>query len=294
MGWPPVLTQYLSERSDRANPFIYSILYIFNPFHTFGRHYDLDSLVYDFEWNRVALPLSETISSVVLPIRYMCRTKLVLPLAGPILVYDGNDFYSHHRRVDILHPVARQMGLSSNSSRYAYDLCVINNDFRLFDIDPQNLDNWYSHNANVYSPADGVVVAARDSVKDNSFANGNVIPGSKLSLADPGSFSGNYIIIDHENGEYSLLAHFKKGSLRVKTGDRVKQGQLLGSVGFSGSTGNVVHLHYELRNSSSIVAAEGLPSQFLLFTNVNGLSKRTSATIETGEIVKSDFKYQGR
>jgi hypothetical protein len=35
------------------------------------------------------------------------------------------------------------------------------------------------------------------------------------------------VIIDHGNGEFSLLGHLRQGSLRVKIGDRIRQGQAI-------------------------------------------------------------------
>ena len=68
-------------------------------------------------------------------------------------------------------------------------------------------------------------------------------------------------MINHGNGEFSLLAHFKAGSVRVKLGDHVKQGQLLGKLGSSGDT-NTPHLHYQLQSGPNIVWSDGLPASF--------------------------------
>ncbi len=38
-------------------------------------------------------------------------------------------------------------------------------------------------------------------------------------------------LLDHGTGEYSSLGHMHRGTVRVKTGDRVKQGDLLGQIG---------------------------------------------------------------
>lgn len=77
-----------------------------------------------------------------------------------------------------------------------------------------------------------------------------------------GSYSsyGEYIIINHHDGTMTLYAHGKPGSRLVKTGDEVKQGQQIMSVG---NTGNVLprptasnpkggaHLHFEVRINGS-------------------------------------------
>lgn len=63
----------------------------------------------------------------------------------------------------------------------------------------------------------------------------------------PSSY-GEYVVINHGNGISTLYAHMQRGSRKVKEGDVVSQGQVLGLVGMTGSaTGN--HLHLELRRN---------------------------------------------
>ncbi|TXK70636.1 M23 family metallopeptidase [Paenibacillus sp. N3.4] len=62
-----------------------------------------------------------------------------------------------------------------------------------------------------------------------------------VALAEPLYLTGNSIYIDHGMGLFSQYAHLSE--LRVKTGDRVKQGDIIGLVGTTGfSTGP--HLHF--------------------------------------------------
>ncbi len=57
---------------------------------------------------------------------------------------------------------------------------------------------------------------------------------------------GNYIIINHHDGTYTLYAHGQKGSICVSEGQSVSQGQQIMRVGSTGnSTGP--HLHFEVR-----------------------------------------------
>ncbi|HAA84952.1 MAG TPA: hypothetical protein DCE14_01190 [Kosmotogaceae bacterium] len=77
---------------------------------------------------------------------------------------------------------------------------------------------------------------------------------------NPVSLFGNHVIIDHENGEYSLLAHLMKGSLKVKKGQRVERNTRIADLGLSGCT-SWCHLHHELRESAEF-DCHGLPSSF--------------------------------
>lgn len=54
---------------------------------------------------------------------------------------------------------------------------------------------------------------------------------------------GQVVIIDHKNGYYTMYAHMVKGSQRVKTGDVVKRGQVIGGMGATGQVTGV-HLHF--------------------------------------------------
>lgn len=58
-------------------------------------------------------------------------------------------------------------------------------------------------------------------------------------------FKGNRIVIEHNNGEYSAYEHLKYKGSKVKVGQIVKKGQL---IGYSGNTGysSCPHLHFEV------------------------------------------------
>lgn len=59
---------------------------------------------------------------------------------------------------------------------------------------------------------------------------------------------GNYVIIDHGNGTRTLYAHMVNGSIVVKPGQVVSQGEKIGTMGSTGrSTGT--HLHFEIIGS---------------------------------------------
>ena len=88
----------------------------------------------------------------------------------------------------------------------------------------------------------GIDVPAPKGVKILSAKSGVVL----TSAYNKGGY-GNYVVVDHGNGNTTLYAHMS--SRAVKAGDVVKQGQVLGYVGTTGrSTGN--HLHYEIRENN--------------------------------------------
>ncbi len=75
---------------------------------------------------------------------------------------------------------------------------------------------------------------------------------------------GNYISIDHEDGEYSHYAHLATGLFLVRDGERVQQGQRLAVVGNSGYTlgnGGGYHVHVHVTRSP-LISAQSVPFQF--------------------------------
>ena len=80
----------------------------------------------------------------------------------------------------------------------------------------------------IYAPADGTVYLARDGQGSSSSPD-----------------YGNYVMIQHAAGVWTLSAHMLKGSVRVKKGEMVKRGQVLGLMGSSGYSFGC-HDHFEV------------------------------------------------
>jgi murein DD-endopeptidase MepM/ murein hydrolase activator NlpD len=75
---------------------------------------------------------------------------------------------------------------------------------------------------------------------------------------------GNYITVDHGDGEYSHYAHLAPGTFVVKNGQRVEQGQALATVGNSGYTlgeGGGYHVHVHVTRAFPI-ASQSVPFRF--------------------------------
>jgi hypothetical protein len=80
---------------------------------------------------------------------------------------------------------------------------------------------------------------------------------------------GNYISIDHGNGEFSHYAHLASGTFVVKNGEHVEQGQALATAGNSGYTlgeGGGYHVHVSVTRALPI-ASSSIPFQFEDFPN---------------------------
>jgi hypothetical protein len=257
---------------------------VFNPFHSFAPFISLKKLRYEFSFFAKAQKQEHKYEVFVTPVLYETKTSLILPVKEKLIVNSGHDFYAHHRRLDYLHPIARLLGFTANFMRYGYDFFVINEDGERYRREGATNEDWFGFGAQVYAPGSGRVVAASGDYPED-------LGGRNLSVekikADPMLFYGNHVVIDHLNGEYSMLAHLKQGSVRVKVGEAVKQGQMVAQVGTSGSA-EQPHLHYELRTGSDF-KSEGVPSYFRNFRRFLGSEsiEVKKGRIDTGDIVRS-------
>jgi murein DD-endopeptidase MepM/ murein hydrolase activator NlpD len=96
------------------------------------------------------------------------------------------------------------------------------------------------------------------------------------------SVIGNYVVLRHAGNEYSHYAHLKQGSVRVKTGDSVTRGQILGHLGQTGNS-TEPHLHFQLTDGPDPMYSRGVPIVFKSLV-VEGLGF-VGRPLQTGWIV---------
>lgn len=135
------------------------------------------------------------------------------------------------------------------NQRYAYDLVRVKN-CATFEGTGLVNENYYAFGADIVSPLHGKVVKVVDGIKDNT-------PG-EMDEQHP---AGNYIIIEHPNEEYSMIAHIKKDSIVVNEGDLVKEWQLLGQCGNSGNSSEA-HIHFQVMDRPQFDDAKSIRIQF--------------------------------
>jgi hypothetical protein len=98
----------------------------------------------------------------------------------------------------------------------------------------------------VKAAAAGVVAKTREGIDDKM-----VMTEADVARVNPIGL-GNVVIIDHGEGWQTIYAHMRKGSLKVRSGDRIEAGTPLGEVGLSGLT-EYPHVHFEVRHSGKVV-----------------------------------------
>lgn len=136
------------------------------------------------------------------------------------------------------------------NERWAYDILI-----PLAEVKSSKLKDYGIYGARVMAPASGTVVSINNDEKD-------LVPGSD----DFQSMAGNHIYLRlDETGTFLVLAHLKKGSIKVKEGQHVNEGEFLAQVGNSGSSSEPhLHIHHQRQDPSkiSMFLAEGLPLYF--------------------------------
>ncbi len=171
---------------------------------------------------------------------YRTKTDLRMPFDSEWLVLWGGRSIRDNYHAD------------TPNQRFAYDFLITQNGLQYSGDGSRNEDH-YCFGEPIVAPGAGVVLDSESNIPDN-------LPGEE-NMEQP---HGNYIIIDHENGEYSILAHLRQGTVSMHAGDRVIAGTFLGQCGNSGGS-DLPHLHYHIQNTPDFddnMGAAGLPIQF--------------------------------
>lgn len=167
---------------------------------------------------------------------------------GPWLAANGPANFSGHRRA-----LVSINGSNFIAQRFAIDWVMLFEDGGTWKKDQLINSNYRCYGVEALAVADGVVIAVKDGIPEN-------VPGAE-SRAVPitlETIGGNHVILDLGEGRFAFYAHLQPGSLRVKVGDRVTRGQVLGLVGNSGNS-TEPHLHFHLCNANSPLGSEGIP-----------------------------------
>lgn len=128
----------------------------------------------------------------------------------------------------------------------------------------------YSQLDYITAHSDGVVVAYRNNY---------------TTTDKTGNSYGNYVKIKHDNNYYTLYAHMSYKSVTVKTGDKVKQGQV---IGYMGNTGHSFggHLHFEVYRGNELINPTTYLTNNLPIESVNSTLK-----YKIGDIVNIKSVY---
>lgn len=148
------------------------------------------------------------------------------------------------------------------ASRFAIDWVRLGTDGRMYDGDLGSNASYYGYGAEVLAVADGRVVSVRDDIPDNfgDRRNGAV----RLTMQ---TIPGDSVVEEIGPRLYAVYDHLQPCSLRVRTGQQVRSGQVLARLGNSGST-LAPHLHFQLMDGPGHNAAEGVPYELRAFADL--------------------------
>lgn len=163
--------------------------------------------------------------------RYPVRFRL--PFRGAWLCTQGNDGAHTHR----------------DEWRHGLDFEVRGRDDALFAGAGADVRDYHAYGLPVVAAADGVVAKVIDGVPDNAIGRMDLVHNW-----------GNVVVLWHAAGLYSVVAHLKAGSLKVREGDAVRAGQQLATCGSSGRSPQP-HLHFQLQ-ATAVLGAPTLPVHF--------------------------------
>lgn len=162
--------------------------------------------------------------------------------------------------------------------RWAYDLVV-----EPYLTESDKLEDYGCYGVSVLAPVSGLVTIAHDGEPD-------AVPGELTNNYE--APTGNHVVIQLETGTYLVIAHLKQGSITVKSGETVEEGQVIAQCGNSGNTTEPhIHIHHQREDPAvfPVNFAEGLPLYFRDHDGqpmpVGGIKIEGDTMIATGDTV---------
>lgn len=119
--------------------------------------------------------------------------------------------------------------------KHAWDFVMTDQKGLQYRGEGNELSDYYCYNKPVTAAADGIVESVVDNITDNEIGKANIRDNW-----------GNTVIIKHSDFLYSSVNHLVPGSVPVKEGDKVRQGDIIGKCGNSGRS-PYPHLHFQLQ-----------------------------------------------
>jgi murein DD-endopeptidase MepM/ murein hydrolase activator NlpD len=210
----------------------------------------------------------------------LSQTAFALPLEGTWYDGAGPSLHSHHRW--------------AVPQEFAHDFMRIGANSLSYGGEGKSFADYYAYGQPVLAAADGQVVAVLDGEPEDvallqqagepheTYVQRIVERQNQQLSRGARGIVGNHIVIRHGE-EYSLYAHLKPGSVRVKPEDTVTRGQQIAAVGSSGSS-TEPHLHFHVCDGPDVMACAGIPAKF---ENVEVYGALTLRQPQSGDFLRN-------
>ncbi|TFH37352.1 MAG: peptidase M23 [Bacteroidia bacterium] len=173
--------------------------------------------------------------------------------------------------------------------KHALDFVMTDHEGIQYRGEGNELSDYYCYNKPVTAVADGFIESVVDNISDNDIGSANIRENW-----------GNNVIIKHKDFLYSSVNHLVPGSVPVKEGEKVKQGDIIGRCGNSGRS-HYPHLHFQLQATPYIGSRTlNYPVSYYIQHGVNGgfslhnfstpLKGERISNIEVNPLITSAFE----
>jgi len=176
-----------------------------------------------------------------------------------------------------------------NEWRHAWDFVIRDKEGKQFKNDGDYPEDYYCFGKPVIAPEEGVVEEVVDNIPDNIIGEVNLQNNW-----------GNTVIIKHADDVYTKLSHLKKESIKVREGEKVHYGQVIGQCGNSGRS-PYPHLHFQVQEFPYIGSVtKDYPISSYVIHHENTFSFRSHqkpqeeervSNIEVNDLLKKAFHF---
>jgi hypothetical protein len=192
-------------------------------------------------------------------VNHKSKNEYHFPLKGSWVAAGAPSLVSHHRWGSV--------------QEFAFDFVKIGASGSTYQGDGSKLTDYYAYGAPVYAIGAGKVISVYTGATES---NSNLkqpdesaeeylqrVAKQQQELLAKGfsHVTGNHVVIEHDNGEYSYYMHLKSGSIKVKNGDIVERGQHIADLGHSGNS-TEPHLHFHVTDGPDVAYSRGIPVSF--------------------------------
>lgn len=193
-----------------------------------------------------------TVRAPRVPVDTSTLTVIKAPLRGPgWLSFNGCCLPSApHRNV---------MLPADDGTYHAFEMFAVDwvkvDDGTVFRGNGSQLTDHHDYGSQIHAAAAGEVVDVRNDMPEapvNESLSGNP------TVTAPRDYAGNHVTVRLAPDRYAMYAHLQTGSARVRVGDQVKEGDILGLLGSSGNS-SAPHLHFSIQSGPDALTSDSLP-----------------------------------